>query len=67
MGDNLTTWNPTILETKLIPPLILQVDTTRVMTDPTPNLVAQIVPVALTDQEVQVVLAVPEVPVAQAV
>ncbi len=53
-----------ILEVRPIPILILQIDTTRVMMDLTPNQVAQMDPenlAALTDQEVLVVLVVLEV------
>ncbi len=52
-----------ILEVRPIPILILQIDTTRVMTDLTPNQVAQMDPedlAALIDQEVQVVQVVLE-------
>ncbi len=55
-GGNLTNWNPTIPETVLTPLLTLQIDTTRAMMDPTPNLVAQMAPM---DQEDQMVLADP--------
>ncbi len=62
MGSNLTPWNLIISEVKLTPPFILQIGTTRVMTNPTPDQVAQMDledPVAPTNQEVQMVLADP--------
>ncbi len=46
--------NPTIPEMVLTPLLTLQIDTTRVMMDLTPNLVAQMAPM---DQEDKAVLA----------
>ncbi len=49
-GGNLTNWNPTIPETVLTPLLTLQIDTTRAMMDPTPNLVAQMAPMDQEDQ-----------------
>ncbi len=53
MEGNLSPWNLTIPEVKLIPPLTLQTNTTTVMMDLTHNLVAQMDLVVLEVLEVQ--------------
>ncbi|PBK94784.1 hypothetical protein ARMGADRAFT_1078654 [Armillaria gallica] len=60
IGNKQTAQNPLIPEVKLIPLLILQIDTTRVTMDLTPNQVTQMDLEALaapTDQEDQAYLA----------